>query len=373
VRRSAQIKVRRFWHAHRWHLLAAVVVVPVLAAAVNSAVAGTDPRARSAVCKAARQAADEFAAHAPETSRESLDALKKDACSRDPVMAPSGKASPVAGTPGCHMPSDADRRSPGPRRAAEPARPIPFFAARSGRLPATGTPRVGGIQLPAGSRCGPFWSTDAGVPDSFELARKLAAVFPSTGLWPVLWSEEPDPYINGGGEPGRVDSLDAEVILRRAWKGHDAERRPFPGLAAAEPAAKQRAVEPFGNILESSLEEQPPGGPILMLVPVNRPADILAVLAPQNTVYFSDNELTAVLRSWEERFGAVVTALSAGGVDLAVGAPPRDDEQLNRVVAEHRTFTPDLWTAADLQKLLRSSRTTRGITSAHYWALAWPD
>jgi hypothetical protein len=242
-------------------------------------------------------------------------------------------------------------------------------------VPPTGTPRVGGVELPAGSRCGPFWSTDAGVADAIGLASRLAEAFPSTGLWPVLWSwpaDEPDGYVNGGRGLARIDSLDAEAILRRAWQKYDVQG-PFPGFAEAEPAAERRAVKPFGDILEASLTERPPGGPLLMLVPVNRPADVIAVLAPRNTIYFTDDELTAVLRSWEGRFGAVVTSLSPGGVELVAGAPPRDGEQVSRLAAEHAILAPDNGSPDDLEPLLRSDRPTRATTSAHYWAFGWPD
>ena len=99
----------------------------------------------------------------------------------------------------------------------------------------------------------------------------------------------------------------------------------------------------------------------------------MAVLAMQTTIYFSDSELSAVLRSWEERFGAVVTSLGPGGVELVVGAPPRGDEQVTRVAAEHVTFAPDAHSADVLYQLLRSGRTMPGVTSARYWALGWPD
>jgi len=347
---------------------------------VRSAIGGAEPRprppSRAQVCAATDRAADEIAARYPDAPRESLEDMEEYACTHDPAMAPIGEPKPVSVTPGCHMLSGSDRRTPKPVSATEPARPVPFFAERSGDLPPSGKPRVGGVQLPAGSRCGPFWSTDGAVADSVALARRLAGVFPSTGLWPVLWTwpeEAPDAYVNGGPGLARVDSLDAETILRRAWREFDSEG-PFPGLADAEPAPDRLDVEPFGDLLDASaLDERPPGGRVLMLVPVNRPADVLAVLRPQNTVYFSDDELTAVLRSWEERFGAVVTSISPGSVDLIVGAPPQDDDQVNSVATEHAVLAPDAWDEDTLRMLLRSDQRDPGTTSVHYWSLGWPD
>jgi hypothetical protein len=77
---------------------------------------------------------------------------------------------------------------------------------------------------------------------------------------------------------------------------------------------------------------------MVMLVPVNRPADVVSVLGIGMTVYHSDDELTAILRSWEERFGAVVSALGPGTLDLAVGAPPRNEDDARRFAAEHAAF-----------------------------------
>lgn len=376
VRRRVAINLRRLWHAHRWHLLAALVVLPVLAAMVHSAVGGADPRTRpptrAEACRAADRATDEVSSRYPE-ARDSLKDIEEQICTDGPVPAPVGGASTGSPVPRCHLPITTAQVGPTPVRAAMPARPIPFFAELSGHLPATGKPRVGGVQLPAGTRCGPFWSTDESVPDGIKLARKLAAAFPSTGLWPVLGvppNEEPEAY-NGGEDLARVAALDAEKILRRAWQELDANS-PFPGLAAAEPAAERLEVEPFGDTLEASLGH-PPGGLTLMLVPVTRPADVIAVTQPRITMYFSDSELTAVLRSWEERFGAVVTTISPGGVGLVVGAPPRDGKQLNRLAAELATFAPDDWTIDELQQLLRSDRPIPDSTSAHHWIFGWPD
>ncbi len=54
-------------------------------------------------------------------------------------------------------------------------------------------------------------------------------------------------------------------------------------------------------------------GSSLLLVPANRPADVLSVLGGLiATEVMSDAELTAVARSWEERFGTVVVGIGAG-------------------------------------------------------------
>jgi hypothetical protein len=208
------------------------------------------------------------------------------------------------------------------------------------------------------------------VEDALGLASRLAEVFPETGLWPVVWewpTEEPDAYVNGPGNPARADRLDARRLLKHS----------FGGLAAPQAEARRMAVDPFGYVVEGSLFPQPPpGGWILMLVPVNRPADVYSVLRPEVTEYLGDHALTAILRSWEERFGVTIAALSPSSLGLAVGAPPRNREQARRLAGEHAAFAPEDDGTADLRELarrLRSTRIGRGEASARYWAFGWPD
>lgn len=386
--RNARIQLRRFWRVHRLRLAIGLAVLPVLAAMAHSAIGADDghqPRiTRGEYCRALESATRDAAARYSSFPRAASEASVKEACSRGPVYAQDVEAKRIAASPGCHlllMPGTRRPPRPRPRIASPPRQRIPFFARRSGSLPPSGTPVVGGVRLPEGSRCAPFWSTDAGVEDAWGLARRLTAVFPKTGLWPVVWeweSEEPDSYANGHGDPARADRLDAGTLLRRSWKANGfARERPFPGMATAEARAQRLGVDPFGEIVQASLlDAPPPGGWIVMLVPVNRPADVYSVLRPQLTEFFGDYELTAVLRSWEERFGAVVTALSPSTVELAVGAPPRDGKQARRLAAEQAAFAPEDDGTRDLGALarrLRSSRVLRGLSSAYYWAFGWPD
>lgn len=236
---------------------------------------------------------------------------------------------------------------------------------------------MAGIQLPAGSRCTSFWATDAGVRDAISLAGRLAKAFPRTGLWPILWTwadEAPDAYINRAKDLSVIDRLTPSRIVAREWRQNGYRGNP-PSLARAPRAAARR--DPFTTDLARSLTYLPAEGPLLMLVPVHRPADAPAALGLQQTEYFSSSALAAVLRSWEERFGAVLTALTPSTVELSVSTPPDTPGQARRLAAEIAAITPsDDQAGADRRGLassLRSSRITRGYTSQHYWSLGWSD
>jgi len=93
--------------------------------------------------------------------------------------------------------------SPRPSAIATPVRgPFTYLTARPGTLPPSGRPSVAGIRLPTGHRAAGgllLWSTDQPVRDPLELAQRLAAAFPHTGLWPLLWPawDKPAPYMYG--------------------------------------------------------------------------------------------------------------------------------------------------------------------------------
>ena len=52
-------------------------------------------------------------------------------------------------------------------------------------------------------------------------------------------------------------------------------------------------------------------------------------------------EVSAVLRSWEDRFGAVLVRMHLSVLELAVAAPPWTVDDCVRVAAEHFAFTCD--------------------------------
>lgn len=82
----------------------------------------------------------------------------------------------------------------------------------------------------------------------------------------------------------------------------------------------------------------------LALVPSARPADAVTVLGWRGTCNRHDDVvgLSAVLRSWEERYGAVLVEIDFMTLWLSVAAPPRSQQECRAVAAEHFAFCPDV-------------------------------
>jgi len=75
-------------------------------------------------------------------------------------------------------------------------------------------------------------------------------------------------------------------------------------------------------------------------VPAGRPADILACLGwDRQNNDISAAELGAVLRSWEDRFGARLLEVGFDEIRLLVTRPPRTLEEALPIAAEHVMFS----------------------------------
>ncbi len=244
---------------------------------------------------------------------------------QDPGPAPDGDG-PVAGHP---LPVGA---SPG-----APLLPVVIRAPGDGDLH-----RLDDLDLPPGGllcrdddpSAPVAWVSEPG--DHLELWRQLVTSFPDTGLWPVL-----DPPAEAGSpldaevvaEPGQPG--DAEALLRRltrdggldpdrAWRGS------WAGLASGTDPGQLTIVVPQRVSR-------------ITLVPARRPADVpwrLGWLGPANHDLYGA-EVTTVLRSWESRFGAVLTGVGFDLLTLDVTAPPTSAAQRSLLAREHYALCPD--------------------------------
>jgi hypothetical protein len=242
------------------------------------------------------------------------------------------------------------RPTPPKRRTAQPppGATLRYFAARSGALPRDGVSRVVGIPLPRGRRIVSCWASDEPVDEAVELAAELAQRFSQTGLWPLLWpcTEEPESSLGGFGDLDAIDTIDPEAVLRRAWDSIPWQPEwlaplgpSFPGLAPGVARDPSRPFAPFKVFEAQRLRfgGSNAGGSSamrLLLAPCNRPADAVAA-AGFETVGLRGEEISAILRSWEERFGAVPTSLEPDFTSLSVEAAPASFSAALGLTAEH--------------------------------------
>jgi Domain of unknown function (DUF4253) len=198
-----------------------------------------------------------------------------------------------------------------------------------------------------------YWLSDE--PGGGELWARLQKAHAQSGLWPVLVSDfEPNtkvPWVAGEVSPqpvADIDGLHAGEVLAGFWDewaddGSDLrELEPFgrdwPGLAQATVAGPQP-----DEFAAQFVREHEDGTSRIMLVPAARSADVITAVGWQGPLNFSEDmaPLSAVLRSWEDRFGARLVELGFDTLALTVAAPPLTTEHAEHVAAEHLAFCPD--------------------------------
>jgi hypothetical protein len=138
-----------------------------------------------------------------------------------------------------------------------------------------------------------------------------------------------------------IDDVDVEGRLRHSWEIH-LPGRPWPGLAPATPHCHDpdSAACAVAGVCASQ------GGRgrrwLLGLVPARSGAEALSVCGWPGPVHqdFHVLEISAVIRSWEERFGARVVAAGVDTLDLSFGGPPTTKEQARAFAAELIAFCP---------------------------------
>lgn len=224
-----------------------------------------------------------------------------------------------------------------------------------GDLPAVSHGAVGGVRLPTGvlvkaeesqqeDDTPRLWASADSCRELSSMLTALADKFRSTGLWPLalesLSGADERPWIAGELDPScstQPESFDAQTVLQNWWQAHtggdDVDTlapfgKQFPGLALA--TVTPRKPPELGTVVRDLTGR-------LGLVPTRRPADVvtsLGWLGPVN--HFSDMaQLSAVLRSWEERFDAYVVGIGFDTLTLAVGRPPLTLKAAQVVAAEH--------------------------------------
>ncbi len=209
--------------------------------------------------------------------------------------------------------------------------------------------------------------------DLGALWTRLVEEFPRSGLWPlVVDAPEGDPtqpWLNrelDGPKPVRVG---AEEVLAKGFaddneddnEDHDEDldepwRRTFGGLAPASEPGDATIVLVGPDAIAA-----------LLLVPVARPADVTAQVGWWGPVNYDLDgaDVAAVLRSWEERFGAVPVGIGLDTLTVHAAWPPAaaDAEAFAR---EWYAFCPDA-----IDQGVESLEALAELTQSPSWWFWW--
>ncbi|WAL66258.1 DUF4253 domain-containing protein [Amycolatopsis cynarae] len=242
---------------------------------------------------------------------------------------------------------------------------------------------IPGLDLPAGRWHGPIWLTDRPLAEPGHY-RACIAAFADSGLWPVLVPRDERFAANGedwiddrerlAPAVHDVPGIDAGETLARWWDPFCCSAgvgclRPFgsvfPGLARRSTLR----VDPFAEAGNTGSILARRGSYRLGLVAVERPADVPAALGWTGMIKSTDRvaALSAVLRSWEERFGATLIVLGFDELELSVAAPPRLQSRALVVAAEHRAFS--VRTFSGQPGNLREY--AAGLVHRRHWRFSW--
>lgn len=226
------------------------------------------------------------------------------------------------------------------------------ISTHSGALPPT-------LDLPAGRWHGRIWVTDQPLADSRCYADCVTAFRGASWLWPVLIP--PDSRLALTGEEwldrsfappcvAEVAHRDPAALLDGWWLPECCSAACLQPFTAGFPGLARRTARRCDPLAEAS-----DTGSLLAavrsyrlgLVAVERPADVPAALGWTGAVNHTRDiaALSAVLRSWEQRFGAVLTVLGFDTLELSVAAPPITTSRALRLAAEHRAFCRDMFRA----------------------------
>ncbi|MEU9403617.1 DUF4253 domain-containing protein [Streptomyces sp. NPDC048242] len=262
----------------------------------------------------------------------------------------------------------------------------------------TGDGETLGLDLPPGSlvtetESGPWrepllWVSDgiAGPADWGQYAAACAG----KGLQPVLLDGDEDiaGWWNTELDPGMMSAPadhDAEGVLKEFWhaavaateENEDDEDEgetiapysgDWPGPAPRRPAAAD--PDAVAAEVAAALVEHRLSSPRLALAPATRSADLPAAIGWTGPINHENDvaRLCAVLRSWEDRFGVRVVALSHNRLDLSVAAPPQTLDEALAVAVEHFAFCPDnVWQGYETLRLYAEE----ALVGSRHWTFWW--
>jgi hypothetical protein len=191
-------------------------------------------------------------------------------------------------------------------------------AAITGRCPVWISPRTAGSTDPLGTRSGRAQLSPTDRPGLDRLRRRRLL---------------------------EVAQVDAAALLAGRWRGPCAPTccpAPLPEWPGLTPRPSRDRTEPavaeagrWARESHISLD--------LAIVDAARPADVPAAVGWLGGGNHGQEatDMSAVLRTWEERFGAMLVLMTESTLWLAVAEPPTTRVESEQVAAEHFAFCPD--------------------------------
>jgi hypothetical protein len=276
----------------------------------------------------------------------------------------------------------------------------------AGLLPDEGDLRLGSVRLPAGrwtyvhgSRREPpvAWVTSDLVVAPGRVWSVLAEVSSHFGLVPFLaeflhgqrgrpWDEQD--YFQRPADLAEIDGFNPEAIIREGWLENfnadalaeaedydeDDEIWPqvrfapftehFPGLAPAvdEPAAPGLLADALARLRPARIG----------LAVADRPADALPAMGwcPGNWNVPGYFEVAAVVRSWEDRFGARLLQVGMDSFKVLVERPPTTLAEAERIAVEHALFADEV-TCAGQEGMTMVSEIAPRLLQSPIWGFWW--
>ncbi|GHH88661.1 DUF4253 domain-containing protein [Streptomyces capitiformicae] len=204
----------------------------------------------------------------------------------------------------------------------------------------------------------------------------------TAGLLPVLLDVGggqggPEEWELMPGETSYPGDHDAEEVLAEFWDEYATdEDDDWPGLAIA-PDTESEALATDPDTLAAEIADALLDAPAhlkdprLALVPARRSADIPAAIGWGGPMNHENDvaRLCAVLRSWEDRFGIRVVALTFDQLIVSVATPPTTEADAEAVAAEHFAFCPDNIHQGTADGSLRTYAHT--LLGEHTWTFWW--
>ena len=258
----------------------------------------------------------------------------------------------------------------------------------TGGLPEDGEARLGPVMLPAGRRVIPHevpgepvaWVTTEAVFYPGLKWSELSDMREQTGLVPVVLADDPGPDFGGlffyaPDDVSQADHLDPAQVVAALWGDRTspdddevwaAEYAPFsaqfPGLAPPgdAPLSKAQLLEVISALPAARIG----------LVPARRPADVLPTVGwvGPDCQYPDNLSIAAILRSWEDRFGARLLRIGPGAeIQLLVERPPRSLQSAQRIAAEHFAFCDE----CGGQGLRQVGEIAASLLGAPTWTFWW--